>query len=349
VSIFFRTASPMDANTDPIDANAEPMDVAQPDPIKVDLQELHARAQAAVEALNNRPKQSGAQKNMLFNTEEEFWELSVAVRHSKRLPRKPQFHLLPLKHPLWGPDTEVCFFSKKPRHSYKACFVMAPCVKKFIDEPRLAELYNTVKLRRYLMRSFPVFIADKRIYRRLVPQLGKQFCSSRYPQPIRISNPKRTAGKVKRVLNSTYVVLRDIQPTYFPKVGKEGFAPAQIADNVISVLTHFAKIVRGWHNVNTVYLKTTKSPAVPIYVGPLQLENARPGIVVAPEVMTAKPSPAALQMDRARRERKALKRREWAAAEGAEEGEDQPRAPKRLKAKGPRRPDGEAEAEVLTL
>eukprot|EP00667_Euglena_gracilis_P013590 EG_transcript_14025 len=233
------------------------------------MADLYAHALKAGQALRGRQKKAQA-SNQLFGDEEEFFELSISVYEDTQLPRMNDFCLVPLKHRIWDADVEVGFFCREPRSRYKAMVAEGvPNIKKVVGLQRIREWYNTPTLKNHLAKSFPLFIADDTIYKKLMKAIGGRFWARRHPHPIHLSNKATAAdlqAELDQVLAATFVLFRDLQQTYQLKIGRESLTPEQVAENAVAVMEHVTGILpRGWGDIQSVFLKTTTSPSLPIY------------------------------------------------------------------------------------
>ena len=138
-------------------------------PSEPELPDFTASIEKAITALKKIRAQQD-DKNWLF-TDEKFYELTVTIKHEVKLRQKPKMHALPLQHRLWAEDTEVCLFVPEPRKKeWGRLAAPVPNVKKILTLRNLGKRFNTPKLRKQLMNSFRIFLAEKVCFHLLVLQ-----------------------------------------------------------------------------------------------------------------------------------------------------------------------------------
>lgn len=128
---------------------------------------------------------------------------------------------------------------------------------------KIRKRYGTHEGKRELLGQFDHFLVDSRVAPMLPHLLGKSFINSkRVPRSV---NMKRdVVASIKRALNSTsYTPRRGTSTTV--RVGHGDLTPQQIVENCHCVFPTILNSNGGWRNLQAVHLKTTKSPALPLY------------------------------------------------------------------------------------
>lgn len=150
-------------------------------------------------------------------------------------------------------------------------------VTRVLGVSKLRKRYGTHEGKRELLRQFDHFLVDRRVAPMLPRLLGKSFIDSkRIPRSV---NMKRdVVANIKRALRSTSFTPRRGTSTTV-RVGHGDLTPQQIFENCHCVLPAVLNSMGGWKNIQAVHLKTTKSPALPLYfalpdVSPFASEKA---------------------------------------------------------------------------
>jgi len=109
------------------------------------------------------------------------------------------------------------------------------------------------------------FLCDERILNFVPKLMGKSFFR-RKRQPILVDLTKQDLEKeINSAINSTSLILSG-GPCYAVRIGNTSFAPADLEENIIEGIENVAKhIPQGWKNIQSLYIKTTKTICLPIY------------------------------------------------------------------------------------
>ncbi|CAG8548657.1 5525_t:CDS:2 [Ambispora gerdemannii] len=120
---------------------------------------------------------------------------------SKNMPVK-----LPLKHPLYGPDTEICLITKDSQEVKKLLVEKGiKRVNKVIGISKLRTNYQQYEARRNLCDSYGLFLTDERVIPLLPKLLGKYFFKKKkQPIPVNLKSAK-VKDEIDRACNSTYL------------------------------------------------------------------------------------------------------------------------------------------------
>lgn len=163
-------------------------------------------------------------------------------------------------------EDDVLFIVKDPQRLVKDYLQRkgGGGVTRVLGVSKLRKRYGTHEGKRELLRQFDHFLVDRRVAPMLPRLLGKSFIDSkRIPRSV---NMKRdVVTNIKRALRSTSFTPRRGTSTTI-RVGHGDLTPQQIFENCHCVLPTVLNSMEGWKNIQAVHLKTTKSPALPLYL-----------------------------------------------------------------------------------
>eukprot|EP00871_Galdieria_phlegrea_P005129 jgi/Galph1/5617/GphlegSOOS_G4274.1 len=221
----------------------------------------------AVEALKSLREDVPADKKLhLFDAEDEFVFLLVTF---KQIPNRKLWkpYSIPLPHPIYEPGTsEICFIVKDPQRQVKDHLAERGCnaVSKVIGVTKLRKKYSSYALKRQLVQSYDLFLADDRVVPMLSKILGKEFFrKKKIPIPVHMNRDVRHG--IEKSLKRTYLFFVD-GPCSSIRVGKMNFDCEEIVDNVKACVERMmVSIPGGWENVQSLLLKTNKSMSLPIF------------------------------------------------------------------------------------
>jgi len=227
------------------------------------------KAVKALAAINEYKRLEGEKAGgvrALFEEDEDIFLMFALHRTPTDTRTKP--YQIPLVHTLYGQDgQEVCLITKDPVKPFKSYVEDNPIpgLTKVIGFTQLKRNYNQYKLKRELLASYDLFVADDRILPLLPPVLGKGFFQrKKQPYPV-VLKGKNWAPQIIRARDSTYFFLTT-GPSTSVRVARSSFPVAHTVENVMGSVDHIVdKIPRKWNNIQAIYLKTSKSAALPIY------------------------------------------------------------------------------------
>jgi ribosome biogenesis protein UTP30 len=172
-----------------------------------------------------------------------------------------------LPFPIYEIDNEFCFISKDPQKKYKEIFQQNNMKAKVIGISKLRNNYKQFEAKRKLCGSYDLFFADKAIIPMLPPLIGKVFFSKKkFPIPINMSKKKYIFSKIEQSFHSTFLHLNNGSNCCLVKIAKSNFPIKHIIQNIEEGLIKIiSKIPQNWNNIQSIYIKTDNSIALPIY------------------------------------------------------------------------------------
>ena len=234
--------------------------------------------------------------------DEALWLILTTKKHvvdKKRLsPGK-----IAVPHPFNNPSSTICLISADPQRATKDTIAdpsfpseLGSRITRVIGYSKLLAKYKSFESRRQLLSEHDVFLADDRIITRLPQALGKIFYKgSKKPIPISIAkiekkdgkkvkkpagqkkskddpsgpvaSPQVVAKEVERALNSALIALAPAG-TAAVKIGRSGFLPQQVAENVEAVVKGLVDrwVTKGWRNIKALHIKGATTMALPIWL-----------------------------------------------------------------------------------
>ncbi|KAJ1956732.1 proteasome-interacting protein cic1 [Dipsacomyces acuminosporus] len=212
---------------------------------------------------NKQEEEAGSN---LFAEEKQAVQLIVGVKKFAGKARHKPYRI-PLSAPLYDESAEVCLFTKigDKAHREKLMSLGIPQLKEVISIYQLKHDYKSYEVRRQLLGSYDLFLADDRIIRSLPEALGvKFFAKKKLPSPVDIA-----AGNIKKEITKA------ISCTYFTptkgtcaaiKIGTTEMTPKQLAENIETAVSAIVeRIPKKWENVQSLSIKTGDSLSLPIY------------------------------------------------------------------------------------
>ncbi|XP_059835324.1 ribosomal L1 domain-containing protein 1 isoform X2 [Hypanus sabinus] len=126
--------------------------------------------------------------------------------------------------------------------------------------------YKSFEAKRRLLSRFDLFLADDRIRRLLPSHVGKHFYKSKkVPLSVKLSS-KNFAKELNKKIQGTILPINNKGSCYASQVAHTGMKLEEIVENVTAAVhTIEAKLPQRWKNVKVLHLKTSNSPALPIY------------------------------------------------------------------------------------
>jgi len=179
---------------------------------------------------------------------------------------------IPLPHPFRDiEDCSVCLLVKDKEEAKKwlGDDYQKHGIKKILSLHQLRTQYKEYSSRRELVSLYDAFVADDRIVCMLPKALGKIFyVGSKRPLPIRLAVKDKLHGdvteKIKKALGSAFFYLSGVSTSV--RIGTTDQSAEQLAENAEAVLNGAVEHIPGkWKGVQSVFLKSEKSPALPMY------------------------------------------------------------------------------------
>ncbi|XP_055507829.1 ribosomal L1 domain-containing protein 1 [Leucoraja erinacea] len=234
----------------------------------VDLEQVRK----AVIALNEFVKK-GKKDTKLFLNEDETIMLNVTVW---KIPKREQILKITLPHEIRVETKEVCLFTKdepnmntdQTQKYYKNLLNKhgVKNITQIIPYKALKTEYKPFEAKRRLLSRFDLFLADDRIRRLLPSHLGKHFYKAKKaPLSVKLSS-KNLAKELNKLIQGTILPISNKGSCYASQVAHSGMKLEEVVENVTAVISTIeVQLPQQWKNVKILHLKTTNSPALPIY------------------------------------------------------------------------------------
>lgn len=172
-----------------------------------------------------------------------------------------------LKNSLYNiTDTDVCFFVKDPEDDVKDYLERHDdkFVKEVMGTHRLRKEYGTHEGRRELARQYDLFLVDNRVSPMMPKLLGNTFLQAR-KMPLQVDIRSGNLNGISKALRSTAFTLRQGTSSTL-RVGKIDLTLDQNVENVHMAVDGVVKrLPGGWDDVQSLIIKTNKSPALPVF------------------------------------------------------------------------------------
>ncbi|KAG9301778.1 hypothetical protein G9A89_003325 [Geosiphon pyriformis] len=221
-------------------------------------------AEALLNHVGNREKDRKG-KDLLIQQRQTIWLTIGTKLFSEQGKDKPI--KIPLRHALYGPDTEVCLFTKDPQKDFKELLSQhnVTRITKVISLDKLRKKYKQFEAKRQLCDAFELFLADERILHRLPKLLGKVFfIKKKQPIPVKLKSGDIKA-EIDRACNSTYLHL-STGTCVAVKIGNVNHSVSQLLENLdLSVPIIVEKLPKKRKNIMSMQIKTGNSVSLPIY------------------------------------------------------------------------------------
>ncbi|KAI0567334.1 Ribosomal protein L1p/L10e [Gracilaria domingensis] len=185
-------------------------------------------------------------------------------------PLKPKLRPLPiaLKHSLWKEgQTEVCLIVKDPQRLVKDYLAQHGNggVTRVLGVEKIRKRYGTHEGRREFSTMYDVFLVDNRVAPMMPNLLGNAFLQAKL-MPLAVDMRKDVVASIQRTLKSTPFSPRQGTCTSL-KVGRLDCSAEQLVENILMAVDGIARRCEGgWKNIQSLSLKTCRSPAVQIYL-----------------------------------------------------------------------------------
>lgn len=192
----------------------------------------------------------------------------------KKMISKPVVKPVRVKIPysLFSPeanDDTVCLFCRSEDKEAIIEFLAKNPVEgltKIVSLNDLKKQYKEFENRKKLYKEHTHFLCDMRIVAHLYNLLGKSFLSkhSNSPIPIDYNHVHGIPAAVMQCVSSSYMHLKGSVISI--KLGTTLLTKKHIAMNIVQGLDFaVSKLHGGWKDVLSIHLKTSDSPALPVY------------------------------------------------------------------------------------
>lgn len=172
-----------------------------------------------------------------------------------------------MEHSLATEDDDVILFVKDPQRAVKDYLERHGNggVTRVLGIEKLRKRYGTHEGRRELLHQYDRFLVDARVAPMMQRLLGKSFVEGKH-MPLTVDMHHNVTASIERTLHSTAFCPRRGTCCSIV-VGRSNFTTEQIVENVHAVLEKVVpRFEGGWKNIQTVNMKTGKSPALPVYI-----------------------------------------------------------------------------------
>lgn len=148
-------------------------------------------------------------------------------------------------------------------------------VTRILGVEKLRKRYGTHEGRRELLRQYDRFLVDARVAPMMLRLLGKAFVTGKH-MPMSVDVKHDIPAAIRRALDSTaFCPRRGTCCTI--RVARADFPVEHVVENVNAVLDYIIpKQPRGWRTIQSLHIKTTRSPALPIYVALPEMPKPKP-------------------------------------------------------------------------
>mmetsp|Transcript_14271 Transcript_14271/g.13779 ORF Transcript_14271/g.13779 Transcript_14271/m.13779 type:complete len:321 (+) Transcript_14271:96-1058(+) len=176
-----------------------------------------------------------------------------------------------IPHSLFSVDEEdhsVCLFCKSedviPINEYLKKKSIDG-LTKIVSITELIKHYSGKKEKKLLLGEHSHFLCDTSIVTQVYNMLGATFTEhSLCPVPISFKSPENIQDSMIKVITSSYMHLKGKAITI--RVGLTSMSVDEVTENTIEGLNFaVAKFKNTWKDVHSIHLKTSTSPALPIY------------------------------------------------------------------------------------
>ena len=230
-----------------------------------------AKAVAALAKHMEKVKSEGKSQLFAEDGDEDTYNLLISTR---KVPQKGSNKLVPIKipHPLLSLDVaEVCLIVKDHqgeghKEAKRKVAEMEKCgVAKVLGISKLRNNYKPHEAKRKLCDSYDLFCADARVIPLLPKLLGKSFFKKkRQPVPVDLTK-KDWPAQIRKAAAATYMHI-GAGTCHNVKVGKSAQSVEEVTANAVAAIAGAVEVIpRKWSNVQSIYMKTNESVALPIY------------------------------------------------------------------------------------
>ncbi|KAJ0398697.1 hypothetical protein ATCC90586_003188 [Pythium insidiosum] len=225
------------------------------------------KAVAALQYFLEKNKGDSTKKQLVTQTE----YISCIITR-KAIPSKGSLKpiQIDIPHSLWGGenDAEMCLFVKdtdKDRIKKALAEDPVPGLSKVMSVKKLRKNFSQFDDKRTLAGAYDMFLADDRILPYLKTPLGtKFFVKKKQPVAVRVSR-KDVSNAIRAVFHRT-TMHTSTGPCTNVRVAHFGMSVDEIVENIVVAMNNCAAhVIKGWHGVQSISIKTADSLALPIY------------------------------------------------------------------------------------
>ncbi|KAL1833328.1 hypothetical protein DCAR_0103416 [Daucus carota subsp. sativus] len=226
---------------------------------------------SAVSALLKWKETKSASEKAQLLPQDEFFYLTLTLKHIPQEGRRVNPYKIPLPHPLVQ-DSEICLIiddrpksklsSKEAKKKVQADGINVAKVLKF---SKLKTDYKPFEAKRKLCDSYDMFFAAKGVIPLLPKLLGKSFFKKKKaPLPVDLSH-KNWKEQIKRACGSGLFYIKTGTCSVV-KIGRLSMEEGEVVENVVEGIKGVIELVpKGWEGVRSFHLKLSGSPGLPLY------------------------------------------------------------------------------------
>lgn len=188
---------------------------------------------------------------------------------------KPQ--LIPVPHPLYTEDSEICLFVKDPQRKYKDIFAKhkVPGLVKIVGMTKLKKNYKEFYQKRQLCNSFDLFLADERVIEMMPTYLGKYFWGrNKIPVPVKIVE-KDPVPRIQTVLGSTFFRMPS-GPSIGIRIGWTTLSVQQLRENAVAVLEAARTLLPADNPLQSIQVRVYGAPTLVVWRAKVDAVRAHP-------------------------------------------------------------------------
>lgn len=240
---------------------------------RIDVEQVRAAVSALAKHLEKVANEKST--SALFDDEAETYSALISLRRTPKEATSARLVPVAIPHPLLDlENAELCLIVKDHqgeghKEAKQKVAEMAKCgVAKVLGISKLRANYKAHEQKRKLCDSYDMFLADDRVLPLLPKLLGKNFFKKK-KQPVAVDLTKKDwVAQVHRAVSATYLHIAG-GTCVNVKVGKSTMEVDEIVENAVAAIDGAVnKIPRKWGNIQSIYIKTPDSVALPVYVAP---------------------------------------------------------------------------------
>jgi len=216
----------------------------------------------------------------IYNSDQVWLVVTTMKNLVNKKDLKPKTVKIP--YPLLHPETtSALLLVKDPQRAYKDILLpSSPTVRKVLGLSKLRAKFNTYETLRQLRDTHDLILTDERIMPSLRTALGSSFLrtTTKIPIPIRIAkkngkpaSQEAIEKEVKKAVEAAHIHLAHTNSTNV-RIGLVKHSAEQLMENVLAVIAYMITerkcIKAGWKGVRGVYIKSSQSAALPLYLAP---------------------------------------------------------------------------------
>lgn len=228
-----------------------------------------AQLQKALKALTEISKKRRADGNDLLGHSETVNLLFSLSRTPEKATQKPL--LIPLPHPMYDKNSDVCIFVKDPQKKYKELFESKPVegvgTIKVISVSKLKKNYRQADDKRTLADAYDLFLCDGKIMENMPTLLGAIFYQKRkkkIPIPIRLGVQDPSKSILEAARATTLKVPEG--PSIGVGIGRGAMEADELVENAKAVIAAVTGYFAKRNNpVLTINVQATDTMALPVW------------------------------------------------------------------------------------